>query len=422
MKNFDWQTTEKKFFINTKEEWKIDVMFEALNFLGNPNKKIESKVIHVAGTNGKGSTANYIKTILEKAGYNVGLFTSPHLIEYNERIYFNGRYATDEEIELCKQEILKKCKNVNDISFFEATTLIAIMLFSNYFNNKDFKPLDYFIFEVGLGGRLDATNIFLHPLASVITSISFDHMNFLGYSLDKIAYEKSGIIKEKTPVFTSNTNQEVIDVLQEVADQKHTHLYRLGRDFQLDSNLTPSLQGKHQIYNATLAKEVCKYIGIDEKYIKEGIKNTEWKGRLQEIKLKNINNNDLNIKQIYLDGAHNEDGIKVLCDFIKSKKDINTNIIGIYSVLKRKDYKNFFKFFKDNVFDKMLFYKVPEDVNDFVDCKELEEIAKENNISSCSILDFNELNKYVSKQKENIIFIFGSLYFVGFVLENYVDC
>ena len=411
MKNFIWEVEEKDFFLRTKETWKLDVMQEALQYLDNPHKKIENKVIHIAGTNGKGSTASYIKTILEEAGYKVGLFTSPHLVEYNERIYFNNRFITDKEIEECKSQIIQKCKNVKNISFFEATTLIAILMFAK--NN-----LDYCVFEVGLGGRLDATNIFEHPLVSVITSISFDHMKILGNTLQQIAKEKAGIIKNNVPVFTSNTKTEIIQVLQKIADEKNTKLYCIDRDFSIDKSLTPSLLGNYQFSNATLAKEVCKYIGIEDIYIKKGISNTKWLGRLQKIHINNIDNEALNISQIYLDGAHNEDGIKQLCEFVKSQKTSDTNIIGIMACLKRKNYYSFFEIIKPDIFNKLLFFNVPKTVNDFVEPEVLREIANKNNISNDCIYDFQELKEYIKKDKKNIVFIFGSLYFVGFVLDK----
>ena len=130
MKDFIWHTTETK-WLNDNNEWKLATMFTALKDLGEPQKALEKNVIHIAGTNGKGSTASYIKTVLEYAGYKVGVFTSPHLVEYNERIYANGKYITDGEIEKYKQKILTTCSNAEEISFFEATTLIAILFFSD---------------------------------------------------------------------------------------------------------------------------------------------------------------------------------------------------------------------------------------------------------------------------------------------------
>ena len=418
MKNFIWHTTETK-WLNGNNEWKLATMFTALKDLGNPQKALEKNVIHIAGTNGKGSTASYIKTVLEYAGYKIGVFTSPHLVEYNERIYANGKYITDGEIEKYKQKILTTCSNTEEISFFEATTLIAILFFSDLQKKGE---LDYCIFEVGLGGRLDATNVFQKPLVSVITSISFDHMDKLGNTLAKIAIEKGGIIKPNVPVFTSNTNNEVINELQKIANEKQTKLFHLGKDFVINKNLKPSLAGEHQLINATLASEVCKFIGIDYDIIKKGIADTEWNGRLQKIHLSNINEHDLNISNIYLDGAHNEDGIRVLCQFINQQKINNkdANIIGIFACLERKDYQSFFSIFQQTSFDNLLFLKITDNEHSFVSTSKLHQLAEHFNIQNNEINNFTDLKNYVDKTKNNIIFIFGSLYFVGIVIDKYM--
>ena len=419
MKNFIWHTNETK-WLNDNNEWKLATMFTALKDLGEPQKALEKNVIHIAGTNGKGSTASYIKTVLEYAGYKVGVFTSPHLVEFNERIYANGKYITDAEIEKYKQKILTTCSNAEEISFFEATTLIAILFFANLQKKGE---LDYFIFEVGLGGRLDATNVFQKPLVSVITSISFDHMDKLGNTLAKIAIEKGGIIKPNVPVFTSNTNNEVITELIKIANEKKTKLFHLGKDFVIDTNLKPSLAGEHQIINATLASEVCKFIGIDYDIIKKGISNTKWSGRLQKIHLTEIDEHDLNISNIYLDGAHNEDGIRVLCQFINQQKINNkdVNIIGIFACLERKDYQSFFPIFQQTAFNKLLFFNIQNDDHGFISSKKLHQLAEHFNIQNNEINNFIDLKNYVDKTKNNIIFIFGSLYFVGIVLEKYIQ-
>ena len=415
MKYLNWKIQEKEFFYKTNHQYHLDNMLKALAYLDNCHKQIEQKVIHVAGTNGKGSVVSYIRTILETAGYKVGAFTSPHLIDYNERIYFNGRYATDSEIEECRNTIIQKCANVDEISYFEATTLIAIQLFAK-------ANLDYCIFEVGLGGRLDATNIFQQKLASVITSISFDHTKILGNTLAKIAYEKGGIIKQNVPVFTSNTNPEVVNVIQHIANDNNTKLFCQDRDYSVDNTLKLGLKGEHQIINANLAKAVCEYLEIDNKYILKGLAQTTWPGRLQEVQLNNIDNTMYNIDKIYLDGGHNEDGIKSLCTFIAQQKQKyrDVNIIGICAVLKRKDYASFFPILAQTGFNKLLFYQVPLGVNDFVETDVLKTLATSYNIACGEMETFNTLPQVIDLKKRNIIFIFGSLYFVGFVLENFV--
>ena len=410
MKNLDW-TLE---FQNLHEEWKIETMKNALSELDNPHLKLKN-VIHIAGTNGKGSTASFIRTILECSGYKVGLFTSPHLVEYNERFYCDNNLITDDEIEHFKHQIVKKCSNAKQLSFFEMTTLIAILWFAK-------KQPDYCIFEVGLGGRLDATNVFDNPLVSVIASISFDHMDKLGNTLTDIAMEKAGIIKQNVPVFTSNTNEEVLDEIKRIAEAKHSNVFCAGVDYKIDETLKPSLLGGHQIENASLAKAVCKYIGIDDTTIHEGIATTKWVGRIEKIDFASLlKHNDVIARykqfnvETFLDGAHNEDGIRVLCDFINSQENEGTNIIGIFACLERKKYESFFPILSKTAFDKILFFNVPKGVNDFTSTTTLGQLATKYKIKNGAISDFNEVIEYLDEEKENKIFIFGSLYFIGWV-------
>ena len=442
MKQLNWNAE----FLNYKNTWNLSVMKEALELLGNPHKKLKN-IIHVAGTNGKGSTVSFIKTILETAGFRVGVFTSPHLILFNERIYFNHRLITDEEIENCIEIIVDKYakagKNARqELTYFEIATLIAVMVFSQ-------QELDYCIFEVGLGGRFDATNIFRgdvvnynedgendkwkspNLLASVITSISLDHQEKLGNSVVEIAKEKAGIIKAGVPVFTYNENQDVIDVFKKITMEKKCKFYypllkSNGGNFLLDTKLKPSLLGKHQICNATLASEVCKYLNIDYTTIKKGVATTCWSGRIEKVSIIGLKYNEYELES-FVDGAHNEDGIQKLCDFVEScfQNDDTINIIGVFACLKRKKYKTFFPILRNSHFNKLLFLEVPKDVNDFVDVDTLVEEANKNEfdkrgieVSSISNTS-TDINKFLSKNNKNVLFIFGSLYLIGWILENY---
>lgn len=421
MKVFEWRP-ESTFFGQPKTEWKLETMFKALEKLGAPHLKLQpaERVIHVAGTNGKGSTANFVRCILEKSGYKVGMFTSPHLIDYNERIYIAGRHATDAEIFVAKEQICTACHDMlHEISYFEITTLMAILLFLQA------KPqLDYYIFEVGLGGRLDATNIFPQVACAVITSISFDHTAQLGNTLAQIACEKGGIIKPNCPVFTSNTNPEITDELQKIAAERRAKLYIAGHDYEVDNGIHPSLLGAHQIENANLAIAACKYLAsngaanITARSILEGIQSTRWACRMQKIAVSELAGCK-NISAIYLDGAHNEDGILALCNFAKQVKSSGgADIIGVFACLKRKDYKSFFPILKTANFDKLLFYDVPSSVSDFVATSELKQLANEQNMQCASITKLAEISNFLCKNQQTTIFIFGSLYFAGWILEQ----
>lgn len=421
MKVFEWRP-ESTFFGQPKTEWKLETMFKALEKLDAPHLKLQpaERIIHIAGTNGKGSTANFVRCILEKSGYKVGMFTSPHLINYNERFYIAGRHATDAEIITTKKQICDACNDMlHEISYFEITTLIAILLFLQA------KPqLDYYIFEVGLGGRLDATNIFPQVACAAITSISFDHVAQLGNTLAQIAREKGGIIKPNCPVFTSNTNPEITNELRKIAAERDAKLYIACHDYEVDKNISPSLLGAHQIENANLAAVVCKYLAsngatnITARSILEGIQSTRWACRMQKITVSELAGCK-NISAIYLDGAHNEDGVLALCNFAKQVKSTTcAGIIGVFACLKRKDYKSFFSILKTANFDKLLFYCVPPSVNEFVEPSELKQLANEHNMACATIKKLTEISNFLEQNRQTTIFIFGSLYFAGYVLEQ----
>ena len=417
MKTFHWQSE----FTNYNREWKTQTMLHALKDLSDPHLKLPH-VIHVAGTNGKGSTVNFIRAILETAGREAAMYTSPHLVEYNERFYVGGRLIADDEIEYYRGRILAKCSNVDDISYFEASTLIAIMFFADNINNND----GYCLFEVGLGGRLDATNIFDKPLACAITSISLDHMDKLGNSKTAIAMEKAGIIKHNVPVWCANEEAEVVKVVKNVADEKQAPLFVQGRDYKIDYTLKPSLDGKHQYQNATLAKEICKYFGFNDDVIRNGVSSTFWAGRLQKVHINYIDEKQLNIDSIYLDGAHNEGGVRAICDFALSVKRQNSkqNVVGVFACLKRKDYMLFFPLLSKSNFDKIYFYNVPKNINDFVSPEELNAIAKNNNVDTDIVMDMEDLQHKLAIIKNDYrttVIFFGSLYFIGYLIENYLN-
>ena len=315
-----------------------------LAFLGNPHHNL--KIIHVAGTNGKGSTCAHIESILRANGHTVGLYTSPHLIRFNERIRINGKPITNQEIIDFMRYVKKEIKKINS-TFFETTTAMAL----HYFHKN---KVNFSIVETGLGGRLDATNV-IQPYLTVMTPISMDHMEILGDSIEKIAIEKAGIIKENTPMFTANQSKEVMGILKNRIVNKKSKLILApapskikirpnGTVFELKNIKfkTPML-GVYQAENASLAISVVRYCNslIKNKTISKGLSKVYWPGRMQKI-----------TKKIYYDVAHNEDGIKVaiqtlkilfpdnnLYGFFCFKKDKNLNLVS--SVISNKFKKIF---------------------------------------------------------------------------------
>ena len=290
-----------------------------LNHVDNPHKNFPS--IHVAGTNGKGSTCLMISSILKDMNLKVGTYTSPHLIKFNERIRVNNVEISDEYICSFIEKNEQKIKQIKS-TFFETTTAMAF----SYFNDQE---VDVAVIETGLGGRLDSTNV-LYPEVTVLTSISIDHTRILGSSLEQIAIEKCGIIKKNIPLVSSiqknkvkliikNKTNELEAPYLEIEEPKEIILASQGTKFIYKNNYfeTPLL-GYHQAFNAALAFEACNIFldNLSIKQINNGLKKTVWRGRLQKI---------CNDPFIYYDVAHNYDGILSTINslkFIYKKKPI----------------------------------------------------------------------------------------------------
>jgi len=278
---------------------------------GNPQEKL--RFIHVAGTNGKGSTCAMLESIYRAAGLRVGLFTSPHLVSFRERIQVNRQLIPENELVRLVEEIqplLKQFPADNHLTLFEVVTVMTLKFFAE-------QNCDLVIWETGLGGRLDATNI-VTPLASVITNIAFDHEQWLGDTLAKIAFEKAGIIKSKIPVVTA-AEAEALAVIEQIAREKNAPLTKVGQASRRSSikkeksetGATPvlPLPGEHQKLNAALALATVeilqKQIPVSEKQIQAGLQSVNWPGRLQLIQKPGG-------QKILLDGAHNVAGAEAL--------------------------------------------------------------------------------------------------------------
>jgi dihydrofolate synthase / folylpolyglutamate synthase len=274
---------------------------------GNPQNQL--RFIHVAGTNGKGSTCAMLESIYRTAGLRVGLFTSPHLVSFRERIQVNRQLISEDEVvRLVEgfQPLLKQFPAGHHPTFFEVVTVMALKFFAE-------QKCDLVIWETGLGGRLDATNI-VTPLASVITNIAFDHQQWLGDTLAKIAAEKAGIIKPGVPVITATDEPEALNVIEEVARGKNATL-EIVKANRIARTLAPPLLGEHQKLNAALALATVEVlqnkIPVSEENIRTGLQSVDWPGRLQWVALPNG-------RRILLDGAHNIAGAKVLREALEN--------------------------------------------------------------------------------------------------------
>ena len=276
--------------------------------LGNPHNSFKS--VHVAGTNGKGSVCAFISSILQKAGYKVGLYTSPHLFDFKERIQVNGEEISEETV----VRLLDKIKPfIKDHTFFEVITAIAFLYFSE-------QEVDIAIIEVGLGGRLDATNV-ITPLVSVITNISEEHTHYLGEKLDQIAFEKAGIIKSGIPVVSAAAGIS-LKVIQQVCSENNSELH-----IAKPRHLETSLKGDFQEENASVALKVIDLLEgfkINDNAIKDGLHSAQWPGRMQFIS-----------KKLLLDCAHNPAGAAALA---KELRKLSYNkIVLVLGIMGDKD-------------------------------------------------------------------------------------
>jgi dihydrofolate synthase/folylpolyglutamate synthase len=316
-----------------------------LEHMGNPDKDI--KVIHVAGTNGKGSTCSFMNNILLAAGKTVGMFTSPHLVKINERIKINGRDISDEKFLEAFLGVKEVVDNVikeggEHPTFFEYIFLVGIKALHD-------AKVEYGIFEVGLGGRLDATNIIEKPLVSVITSVSMDHMEILGDTIEHIAKEKAGIIKENTPVVYYGEVEAVDRIIRDEVEKKGTIGFSIkNSDIKINSKTNKAIDFcfansydkygrfevpfvmEYQTRNAALAICAAKLImkDIDEDTIGKGLKDTVWSGRMELV-----------ADRTYIDGAHNYDGVLQFKEYVNElvHKE-NAGVYILFTVVKEKEY------------------------------------------------------------------------------------
>ncbi len=388
----------------------LNNMRHILTLLGQPQNKL--RAIHIAGSNGKGSTAAFIASILQEMKYKVGLYTSPHFSRFNERIKINGKEIPDEKIARF-MEVYERNIDMFKLTFFEATTAMA---FKYFYDEK----VDYAIIETGLGGRLDATNL-IKPLSAVITSISLEHTDILGDTIEKIAEEKAGIIKEGCNVFIGKLPDEAEDVIERKCNQLKCELYKLTdyiterkdslelytEELELDEWIMP-LKGNYQKYNAALASlVVSKTLDNDnfrvvENGIKNVIDNTGLQGRYEYFNTK---------PDIIFDSAHNPEGIsKFLSEFNKSKSKYSSTVL-LFGVMKDKAVKEMMTLLK-NSFDEINLTEI--DYERACKISELDEIAKELSITAGSVTNHAEfVLKFREEESSKCLVVLGSMYLLG---------
>lgn len=394
-----------------------------MELIGNPQNSY--KIVHVAGTNGKGSTCNMIHDVLVSSGYKTGLFVSPHLEEFNERIQINKVPISNDDLTRLANFVKDKTIGISTEGFGELTEFeIVTAIGFKYFEEQQ---IDILVLEVGMGGRYDTTNVVQDSLVSTITSISFDHMEYLGDTLEKIAYEKAGIIKEKSNVVIYPQGEKIENIIEEEAQHKGSRVNKVDKkDLRLVSlditgqqfeylkkdvfNLPLvkiNLLGEHQLYNALTSirtLEVLKSLGynIKDKDVLEGLANCRYGGRFEI-----INNKPL----IIIDGAHNIDGIEKFTNTVKSMfKD--KKIVLFYGMLKDKNPENVV----GNLIQisKEIYTLSPHSYRAMSSFEIANLIKKYTNINVTSLNNIEEVKTVIEKTGNDEIYAFvGSLYLIG---------
>ena len=399
-------TFNPKDVLSGKARMVLEPIQRVLNALGNPQDACQ--IIHVAGTNGKGSTISFLHQILEENGYRTGVFTSPMVHHFTEQIQINHQDITLEDLACYTNKVEEKRKECACyLSSFETLVCASYLYFFE-------KHCDFVIMEVGLGGKDDATNVMKQSLVSVIASISFDHMELLGNTLEKITTVKSGIIKEKSCVVSSQQTNEVKEVLKKVCQDKKSELHFVGeverkiqslngQEFSYrNENYSISVLGTYQIYNASLALEVChvlqsKGITLDYAKTKHALMQTLWPYRFEIVSKK---------PTIILDGSHNIDGISTLKESLKTYYP-NQKIQFIIGLLADKSY--------DQMLETILplaskVYCVKPDNPRALSAEELKKVVEKYQ-AQATVSSLEEAID--SCQEGDISCVFGSLYYLG---------
>ena len=381
-------------------------MQRAVNLLGNPEQTYP--IIHVTGTNGKGSTIAFMRELFVSHGKKVGTFTSPHIVSIHDRICINGQSISDADFIRLANQVKKMEQRLlethDQLSFFELLTVIALL----YFKEQE---VDLVLLEVGIGGLLDTTNVVTGEI-SLITSIGRDHQETLGNSLEEIAEQKAGIFKPGKSAVISNLTPEAQIVCQRTANDLDVTLYQADRDFSFKSGhfssslvdlnqLKLGLEGAYQEENAALALQAFLLFMnqrgevVNQEAIRRALKTTNWAGRLEAI-----------TEHIYLDGAHNLPALERLVEFIQEKIQQGYHPQILFGALKRKDYSGMLTYLTDYLPDTAL-YVTSFDYQDSLDDQDLSDYHRVSSYRDF-IDDFE-----ASAGEKNLLFVTGSLYFIS---------
>ena len=392
----------------------LERMQRAVDLLGNPEQTYP--IIHVTGTNGKGSTIAFMRELFVAHGKTVGTFTSPHIVSIHDRICINGQPISDtdfirlaDKVKAMEQRLLE---THDQLSFFELLTLIALLYFKE-------QKVDLVLLEVGIGGLLDTTNVVTGEIA-VITSIGLDHQETLGNSLAEIAEQKAGIFKSGKSAVIANLTPEARIVCQKVAEDLGVTLYQADKDFSFESGhffsslvdfnqLKLGLEGAYQEENAALAlQSFLLFMNqrsevVNQEAIRRALKTTRWAGRLEAI-----------TEHIYLDGAHNLPALERLVEFIQRKNQQGYRPQILFGALKRKDYSGMLTYLTDHLPDTALY------VTSF---------DYQGSLADQDLSDYHRVSSYrdfidgfeASAEEKDLLFVTGSLYFISEVRAYLVN-
>lgn len=382
----------------TKRTYGLSEFKKFMEVMGNPQDQL--RCIHIGGTNGKGSTTNYLRCILQDAGYKVGTFTSPHLETHHDRIRINDVSISDEDLVRYANQYVDMWEQYG-ITMFEIDMFISVMYFLE-------NQVDFVIYEVGLGGELDATNI-IHPMVSVITTIGYDHMDYLGNSLAEITRAKAGIIKD-TPLITHERKEECMNIFYEICEKKQSNLMmvkdatnvqygnKIVFDYEGLSGLCIHTYAHYQVENACNAIEICRLmktlnVEITDDNIRNGLAVSNWKGRFELVHQDPL---------VFLDGAHNEHGMSALLETLKQMKQTKTIV---FSALRDKE--------TDKMLEMLL--SVCDDVIvtefEFYRAKSADALAGDYPVQV--IYDWKEAVETALSHQKEMVLITGSLYFIS---------
>lgn len=398
----------------------VENMAQYLAWFGHPERSF--KVIHVAGTNGKGSTCSFLESILRKYGVRTGLFTSPHLVTMRERMQIN-REMVKEEVFVKAYELVKRAQQESGfppLTFFELITLMAVLIFKE-------EQVEYAIMETGMGGRYDATNA-LNPEICVITAIGMDHMQYLGDTIEQIAYEKAGIMKTGVPCVMVDHNLTITNVMKKTAEEKNVPLCLLNEDsykilkhdgkgidfsvksrYYINSLLSVCSKGTYQAENGTVAAVAAKILfpEMGDSVIREGLYEAFWPGRMEEIK-----------EGVVIDGAHNEPSIKAFMNSVKVDGFDGRRIL-VFAVAADKDYDAMAEeLLKEGHFRSVILTRIPyERMEDPAVIRPVFEQYTDIPVYTEESMERAYEMALSMKTANDVVYMAGSLYFIGSLKE-----